>query len=264
MRSGKALRSRPLLLGVAGLAIVIVLWEAVSRLGIVRETSLPPASVTFARLGVELVRPALWVGTAETLVQIAASTALCLAIAVPLGLLIGRLPVLDRYTRSSVDFLRAVPGLALVPLFVLVIGAKPEMVIALAAFVAIWPLLTQTIDGARGVEPLALEMARTFRLGRARTFTAVVLPSAAPYVVTGLRITLNVALLVAVGAQLLVGAPGIGQQMATANANGDGVAIYAFSIWAGLLGVALNLLLRWAEDRALAWHKAATAQIGAA
>ncbi|WP_164520289.1 ABC transporter permease [Specibacter cremeus] len=258
------MKPRPVLLGTAGLLTFLAAWELISRLGIVRQTSLPPASTTLARLAVELGRPELWTRTLETLAQIVAGTGLCLVIAVPLGLLIGRLPAVDAYSRTSIDFLRAVPGLALVPLFVMFIGARPEMVVGLATFVALWPLLTQTIDGARSVEPLALEMARSFRLGGPRTFARIVLPSAAPYIVTGLRITLNVTLLVAIGTQLLVGAPGIGQQMAQANANGDGLAIFALSIWAGVIGVALNLALRWAEDRVMAWHKASTAQGGAA
>lgn len=258
------MKIRPLVLGAGGLLTVLGVWELVSRLGFVRQTSLPPASLTMARLAVELGRPETWLRTLETLVQIAVSTGVCLVIAVPLGLLIGRLPVFEAYTRTSIDFLRAVPGLALVPLFVMFIGARAEMVIVLAAFVALWPLLTQTIDGARSVEPLALEMARSFRLGRLRTFTRIVLPAASPYIVTGLRVTLNVSLLVAIGTQLLVGAPGVGQQMAMANVNGDGLAIFALSIWAGVIGVTLNLALRWTEDRLMAWHKASTAQNGAA
>lgn len=258
------MKLRSAILGAAGLLTLLTAWELISRLGIVRQASLPAASTTLARLAAELGRPDLWAQTLQTLAQIVIGAGLCIAIAVPLGLLIGRLPLLDAYSQTSIDFLRAVPGLALVPLFVMFIGARPEMVIGLSAFVALWPLLTQTIDGARSVEPLALEMARSFRLGKLRTFAQIVLPSAAPFIVTGLRITLNVTLLVAIGTQLLVGAPGIGQQMAQANANGDGLAIFALSIWAGIIGVTLNLALRWAENRLMAWHKASTAQSGAA
>lgn len=250
-------------LGATGVVASLALWELVSRLGIVPATSLPAASTTLARLALELSRPETWLQTASTILQMLAATVLCIVIAVPLGLVIGRFRAVDAVSRTSIDFLRAVPGLALVPLFVLFIGARPEMVILLATFVSVWPLLISTIDGARAVEPLSLEMARSFRLSRMRTFAQVILPAAAPFIVTGLRVTLNVALLVAVGAQLLVGSPGIGQQMAVANVNGDGLAIYALSIWAGILGVLMNLALRGVENKAMRWHKAATAQIGA-
>lgn len=258
------MRARPVLLGAAGLLGGLAVWEAVSRLGIVNPMSLPPASTTLVELASELTQRQTWTETIDTLVQIILSVALCLAVAAPLGLAIGRLRRMDAYSRTSIDFLRAVPGLALVPLFVLFAGARPVMVILLASFVAFWPLLTQTIDGARAVEPLTLEMARSYRLGSLRMFAGIVLPSAAPFIVTGLRVSVNVALLVAVGTQLLVGAPGIGQQMAVANANGNGVAVYALSLWAGIIGVALNLALRAAELRVMGWHKAMTEQNGAA
>lgn len=246
------------LLGALGVVSALGAWEAVSRLGIVPETSLPPASQTLQRLAVELGRPETWLGTVQTLAQAGVSVAICIALAVPLGILIGRVPLADRYTRSTIDFLRSVPGIALVPLLLLFIGAKPEMVISLAVFVAFWPLLIQTIEGARSVEPLALEMARAFRLGRARTLRRIVLPATTPQIITGLRMAITICLLVTVGAQLLSGAPGLGQQIAIANTKGDGLGVYAIGIWTGVLGILVNLALRAVEKRVLSWHIAAT------
>ncbi|WP_162903809.1 ABC transporter permease [Leucobacter sp. wl10] len=249
-------RGRAVLLGAVGVVGALVLWELISRLGIVSELSLPPASTVLERLAKELGRSATWTATAITLMQAVVSIVLCTVIAVPLGILIGRVPAVDRYTRSTIDFLRAMPGIALVPLFLLFIGATSEMVIFLASFAAIWPLLIQVIEGARSVEELALNMARGYRLSRGRQFFRVVLPATMPSIVTGLRLATTVALLVSIGAGLLSGAPGVGQLIAVANVNADGLGVFAFSLWSGVLGIAVLTVLRVTEGRLLAWHYA--------
>lgn len=247
-------RGRAALLGAAGVVGMLALWELVSRLGVVSAQSLPPATTVFGRLLAELGRSETWAATFTTLAQAAVSVVICTLIAVPLGILIGRVPVADRYTRSTIDFLRAMPGIALVPLFLLFIGATNEMVILLASFVAIWPLLIQTIEGARSVEELALDMARAFRLRPGRRFFRVVLPATMPSVITGLRLAVTVALLVSIGAGLLSGAPGIGQLIAVANINGDGLGVFAFALWGGMLGIVVLSGLRVIDARLLAWH----------
>lgn len=252
-------RGRAVLLGAVGVVGALVLWELVPRLGIVSPQSLPPASAVLERLAKELGRGETWTATLITLMQAAVSIVLCTLIAVPLGILIGRVPAVDRYTRSTIDFLRAMPGIALVPLFLLFVGATNEMVIFLASFVAIWPLLIQTIEGARSVEELALDMARGFRLSRGRQFFRVVLPATTPSVITGLRIALTGALLVSIGAGLLSGAPGVGQLIAVANVNADGLAVFAFALWSGVLGIVVLSGLRALEARLLDWHYARTA-----
>ncbi|MFI9604568.1 ABC transporter permease [Streptomyces sp. NPDC052043] len=249
---------RRTVLGGLGAAGALAVWELTSRSGLVPEASLPPASATLRRLAVELSHAQTWTQTGCTLAQAGVALLLCVVIAVPLGMLIGRVPVVEAYTRSTVNFLRSVPGLALIPLFVLFLGARPSMVVLLTAFIAGWPLLIATIEGARSVEPVSLDMARSFRLGRTRTLLRVVVPAASPFIVTGLQLTTVVTLLVVVGSELIVSAPGLGQQMAVANAGGDGLSIFALSVWTGVLGVAVNVALRCVENKVMGWHHAAT------
>lgn len=257
-------QGRAVLLGAAGFVGALGLWEVVARLGIVSERSLPPVSVVLTRLVTELGMGETWASTAITVMQAGASILICTLIAVPLGIVIGRVSTADRYTRSVIDFLRAMPGIALLPLFLLFIGATNEMVVFLASFTAIWPLLIQTIEGARSVDELALDMARSYKLTPLRQFFRVILPATAPSIVTGLRLAMTVALLVSVGAGLLSGAPGVGQLITVANINGDGLGVFAFAIWSGLLGIAILTCLRMLEERLLRWHYARARLEGAA
>lgn len=252
----KLRQSRAALLGALGIVCMLGLWQLIAWFEIVPARSLPSASTVLQRLVAELGEAATWNATFITLGQAALATLLCIVIAVPFGMLVGRFSIVDRYTRSTIDFLRAMPGIALVPLFLLFVGATNEMVIFLAAFVAVWPLLIQVIEGASAVEPLTLDMAQAFRLGRLRTFARVILPATMPSIITGLRLALTVALMVSIGAGLLSGAPGIGQLIAAANIAGDGIAIFAFAVWSGVLGVVLLIVLRIVEKRVLAWHYA--------
>jgi ABC-type nitrate/sulfonate/bicarbonate transport system permease component len=159
--------------------------------------------------------------------------------------------------------MRPVPSVALVPLAVLVFGLGITTKVFLVVFAATWPLLLQTIYGVQDVDPVAMDTMRSFGLGRLRRLVVVTLPSASPYVATGLRLSSSVALILAVTAELVVGSPGLGSQI-TAAENGNSTAlVYALIVATGALGWALSFGIRQAEARALAWHPAYRAAKGA-
>ena len=110
-----------------------------------------------------------------------------------------------------IEFLRPIPSAALIPLLFLTLGTNLKSEVFLAAFGAFWPLLVQTIYGVRDVDPVALETARSFGLGRLERLYRITLPSAVPYIATGLRISSTVALILAFTAELFMGTPGLGQ-----------------------------------------------------
>jgi ABC-type nitrate/sulfonate/bicarbonate transport system permease component len=141
-------------------------------------------------------------------------------------------------------------------LAVLVFGLGISTKVFLVVFAATWPLLLQTIYGVQDVDPVAMDTMRSFGVGRLRRLLVVTLPSASPYVATGLRISSSVALILAVTAELVVGTPGLGSQI-TAAENGNSTAlVYALIVATGALGWALSFAIRQGEARALAWHPA--------
>jgi ABC-type nitrate/sulfonate/bicarbonate transport system permease component len=147
-----------------------------------------------------------------------------------------------------------VPSVALIPLAVLIFGAGLESKWFLAAFAATWPILLQTLYGVRDVDPVGMETARSFGIKTPERLRRVVLPSALPYIATGVRISSAVALILAVTAELVLGAPGLGQQINIARQSGAVEAMYALIIATGLIGWGLNILLSTAERRVLHWH----------
>jgi ABC-type nitrate/sulfonate/bicarbonate transport system permease component len=124
----------------------------------------------------------------------------------------------------------------------------------LAAFAAFWPLLIQTYYGMHDVDPVTVDTARSFGLGRLARLRRVELPSAVGFIATGLRISLTVALILVVTAQLVIGVPGLGKDISIAQAGGDVPATYALVIATGILGWILNTAASAGERRLLRWH----------
>jgi ABC-type nitrate/sulfonate/bicarbonate transport system permease component len=115
-------------------------------------------------------------------------------------------------------------------------------------------LLIQTMYGVRDVDPVAIDTARSFGVGRFERFYRIVLPSAAPYIATGLRIASTVALILAFTAELFMGLKGLGQEVNYASSYGLDVQLYAYALATGFLGVAIHLAMNALERRALRWH----------
>ncbi|BBG01923.1 MULTISPECIES: ABC transporter permease [Pseudonocardia] len=243
------------LLPLAGVAAAIGVFELAPRIGLVDERFLPPASAMFAALGRLVVDGAgLWIPVGQTLQGWALGLGLAVLLALPLGILIGSVFLLFMASRSIVEFLRPIPSVALIPLAVLVFGAGLESKVFLAAWAATWPILLQTLYGVRDVDPVATETARSFGVSRRDRLLRVTLPSALPYVVTGVRISSAVALILVVTAELVLGAPGLGQEINIARQSAAVDTMYALIIVTGLIGWGLNALLARIEARLLAWH----------
>jgi ABC-type nitrate/sulfonate/bicarbonate transport system permease component len=237
-----------------GIAAAILVFEVLPRVGVVDRRFLPPASEMFGALFRMVSDGSLWEPVLQTLQGWALGLGTALLIALPLGILIGSVFLLFMSTRTIVEFLRPVPSVALIPLAVLVFGAGLESKWFLAAFAATWPILLQTLYGVRDVDPVALETARSFGIRTPERLWRVVLPSASPYILTGVRISSAVALILSVTAELVLGAPGLGQQINIARQSGAVADMYALIIVTGLIGWGLNILLSIAERHLLHWH----------
>jgi ABC-type nitrate/sulfonate/bicarbonate transport system permease component len=236
--------------------IIIVLagFEALARLEVIPSRYFPPTTVAFARLWQELFDLAFWLQVGQTMQGWASGLGIAFLIAVPLGIAIGSTWWLFHALRPIIEFLRPVPSVALIPLAVLVSGTGMATKVFLVAFASVWPLLLQLLYGVRAIDPTALDTARSFRLRRRDKFISIVLPSALPYLATGLRISSSVALVLAVTAELVVGSPGIGQGINAAQSSGNVELMYALIIVTGSLGWGLNAVLRQLERRLLHWH----------
>lgn len=248
-------------LRLGGVAVTLAALELCSRAGVLPSQWFPPVSQMYRELGQLVVAQPLWVEVGRTLRAWATGLGLAALLAVPAGIALGSSALALRMVRVVVEFLRPVPSVALIPLAVLVYGTGTQMKVFLIAFGTFWPVLLQTIYGVRDVDPVARDVARSYGLPALARFRHVTLPSTAPYIATGLRISSAIALILAVTAELVTGAPGLGRAIVVAESAGAVTRMYALIIAAGLLGWALNSAFQAVERRLLRWHPAQRAEV---
>lgn len=239
-------------LGILGVAAVA---ELLPRLGLVNPDYLPPISAIIAALLVLLAEPAFWQDLILTLSGWAQGLGLAVLIGAVVGIAAGLSDAVFHAIRPIVEFMRPVPSVALIPLAILAFGAGMESKVFLATFAASWPVLIHSMYGVRDLDPVQIEVAKSYRVTRPDLVFRVILPNALPYIATGIRIASSIALALVVSAELIIGVPGIGQAMSVARASGAVEQMYALLVISGLLGWGLNALLRVVESRALAWHQ---------
>ncbi|MCR2763549.1 ABC transporter permease [Microbacterium sp. zg.B48] len=255
--AGSAKR-KSIIRGAIGLVVLFVVAELISRSGIVDSAFLPPTSLVLVRTAELLVDPGFIGAVLATLQAWGIGLLICIVVAVSIGVVLGSSRGAYSASRAVIEFLRPIPSVALIPLAILVFGNDAEMKIALIVFSTLWPVLFNTIYGMHDVDPIAKLTAQSFGRGRVATLFSVSLPSAAPFIFTGIRIAASVALIVAVSAELLAGASdGLGRWMLDAGATGNRPdLVYAATIIAGLLGLAINGVLVLIERRFLSWQPA--------
>ncbi len=246
----------------AGVLVTLSCLELASRTGALPRQWFPPVTEMYAELARLVVGLPLWVEMGRTLSGWAAGLLIATVLAVPAGMVLGASALVFRLVRVVIEFLRPVPSVALIPLAVLVLGTGLETKVFLVAFATFWPILFQTIYGVQDVDPVATDTARSYGLGPPARFARVTLPSAAPYIATGLRIASAIALVLAVTAELVIGAPGLGQAIIVAQSGGAITLMYALIIATGLLGWVLNSAFSAAERRLLHWHPAQRREAG--
>jgi ABC-type nitrate/sulfonate/bicarbonate transport system permease component len=183
--------------------------------------------------------------------------ALAVLVGVPFGTLIGRSRNLSDFLNPALQFLRAIPGPALIPVFIILLGTESTMRVTLIAFGCIWPVLLNTIEGTRTVDPVQLETVKAFRIPRHARLWRIVLPAAMPKIFAGMRVSLSLAVILMVVSELVASTSGIGYRIQNAQ-----IMFLLTDMWCGivllaLIGYTLNWLFLKFEDRVLGWHRGA-------
>ncbi|MGO3394130.1 ABC transporter permease [Glutamicibacter arilaitensis] len=240
--------------GLIGIVIFLGIWELVPALGIVEAAYLPPASEVLLTLFADLALTAFWVAVGETMLAWFIGLATAVLLALVLGLVIGMSSFLRRATNSTIEFLRPIPSVALIPLAVLLFGTKIESSLMLIIYACFWQVLIQVLYGVADVDNVAMQTARSYGFSRIQRIRDVIFPTMLPYLMTGIRLGAAVALILAITAELIIGAPGLGKEIQLAQSGGAIAGMYALIVATGLLGVAINLCMRIIEKRVLSWH----------
>lgn len=231
------------------------------RLGLVEEDYFPPTSRIADALGTEVADGAFWTALGDTLTGWALGLAVAVGAGIVVGVLLSVVPYLRAATASTIEFLRPIPSVALIPLAVLLYGTELRSVLLLVVYAAFWQVLIQVLYGVQDVDPVAEETARSYGLGTWARIRYVLWPTALPYVMTGVRLAAAVALILAVTAELVIGAPGLGARIAVAQTSQAVPEMYALIVVTGLLGLLINVGARSVERRALAWHQSVRGEV---
>jgi ABC-type nitrate/sulfonate/bicarbonate transport system permease component len=237
-----------------GVLVVLGTLELLTRGEVISPRYFPPPSEMFAALWDEIGTASFWSAVGNTLQGWALGLGIAALIAIPAGIVIGSSRLVYRAFRGVIEFLRPIPSVALIPLAVLIYGSGLESKVFLAAFAATWPLLMQTLYGVQDVDPVATDTARSFGFSRFQRMLRVTLPSAVPYIATGVRISAAVALILAVTAELVIGSPGLGREINIARQGEATDLMYALIVATGLLGWLINAVFARGERRVLHWH----------
>lgn len=257
VRVAGRLRLRPSLArGVVGVVGFLAAAEIAIRIAPVNTEFLPPSTTVLASAAGLLVAPDFLTAMAATAGTWLVGLALSVAIAVPLGVLLGSLPAVRVATRALVEFLRPIPPVALIPLVIVLFGAGVQMKLTLVVYGAMWPILFNTVYALSEVDPVATDTARAFGFGRLTIIRRVWLPSAAPFIATGVRVSMAIALIITISCGLLAGGEnGIGIFIIRASSGaGHTDVVLAAAVLTGLLGYLGNTGLERTERALFGWH----------
>ncbi|MGW0240363.1 ABC transporter permease [Micromonospora chalcea] len=238
----------------AALLALAAIWETAPRAGLVDQVFLPPLSEVLAAWWELLRTGQLADHVGASLTRSLTGLALAVVTAIPLGLLIGWYRPLADLLSPLLEVFRNTAALALLPVFVLILGLGETSKIALVVYACSWPILLNTVAGVKGVDPLLIRSARSMGLNHLRLFQKVILPAAVPTVFTGVRLAGAYSILVLVAAEMVGAKAGLGYLVNYAQYNFAIPDMYAGIITISAIGLVVNQLLVAGERRFSTWR----------
>jgi NitT/TauT family transport system permease protein len=232
----------------------LALWETAPRLGLVDRVFLVPFSEVLTALHGLVASGELWQHTSASLSRALLGFGAAIAIAVPLGIAIGWYRPVSNLLTPILELFRNTAALALLPVFVLLLGIGETSKVALVIYACTFPILLNTISGVRTVDPLLIRSATSLGLSPLRLFQKVVLPAAVPTIFTGIRLAGASSILVLIAAEMVGARAGLGYLITASQLNFQIPNMYAGIVTIALVGVVLNGLLVGLERRFSRWR----------
>jgi len=237
------------------IAMLLLAWEISSARGWIDPVTFPRISVIF-----DSWLRAIWTSGDLTrqllpsLGRIFSGFVLACVIAIPLGLLMGSVSLVYRLLEPITEFIRPIPSSAYIPVAILFLGIGNEMKIFVVFLACCFPILLNTYGGVRGVDPVLIDTGRTFGISKLAAARQIILPAAMPNILTGMRISLGIALIVAVVAEMITGNSGIGYFILDMQRVFRVPEMFAGIFTLGLLGFLINFVFLRIESHFLRWR----------
>ncbi|MSP89205.1 MAG: ABC transporter permease [Alphaproteobacteria bacterium] len=230
----------------------MILWEMAAS-GVSGVIFAPP-SVVLARLAQDTLSGVLPMALLGSLAHLAVGFLLAVAVALPLGFAIGRSPPVAAMVEPVMNAIYAVPPVAMVPFLIIWFGLFYEARVALVFLMSVFEILVTVTVGARNVDPMLLQVGRSFGANRFRLVTVVMLPASLPFVFTALRVGLVRAINAMITAELFLAAVNLGALMKQSAQRFDMAGLLSLVVLLCLLGLAAQEGLKALESRLLPWH----------
>lgn len=240
--------------GLPAMLAFVLLWEMAPRLGWINALFFPPLSQVLASLGDMIASGLIVRHLGISLQRAAIGFLLAVAVAIPLGLLMGRYTFFERLSDFLVQTLRNTSQFALLPVFILVLGIGEASKIAITFYAAVFFLLVNTIVGVKSTDPLLLKAARSMGTSDWDLFRKVILPSAIPSIVAGARLGVKSSLFSVIAAEMLAAQSGIGFLIQNSSLMLQTDRMYAGILTLTIAGLLLNYALVAFERRATRWQ----------
>jgi sulfonate transport system permease protein len=226
--------------GLAVFALIVAVWEASVRLGAIAFEFFPAPSAIFAG-AIALAKDGILLhDLLHTLLSIAIGWSVAMIIGVSLGLLLGFSPLARRYGLASIEVLRPMPGIAFAPLGLLLFGFSLQTELVVMVLPTVWPVMINTMGGIANVHLRLTDVGRTFRMNSLEIVRYLLLPAAMPSIVTGGRISLGLALVMAIVAEIVGNPEGLGYGIVREQQALHPESMFAYIAVVGVLGLVLN------------------------
>lgn len=250
----KSRRLRRMAQTVVVVLALLLLWQLADQLGIL--PGVMPSALDVA-IGVVTVlgTGVFWNAIGNTLLSALIGWAIASALGIAVGLAVGGSRFLQRSTAFVMDFGRSFPALVLIPVFILLLGTNMTMKVVVVVLTCFWPVVIQTIQGSRRIDATVTDMARSYQIPFLLAFWRVRLPSALPFIATGVRLSASIAILVAVAVEVLSQTPGLGRQITSYQFVDQWDLAFAYLVFAGLSGWLIAGILVRGEARLLRWNR---------
>jgi ABC-type nitrate/sulfonate/bicarbonate transport system permease component len=236
--------------------IALCIWEVIAR--IMHTVYIPPVSQIFATFFHEWFSPTFHQQAIPSLYRMANGYIFACIVGISIGTLIGAYRPIYKLLDPVLQFLRATPPTAIIPVGILLIGIGDQMKIVVIAFGAMWPIIHTAADGARLVPFERLDTARVFGLSKMETLLRVILPSASPMIAAGMRTGLSISLILIVVSEMIGSTDGLGYYILQAQRTFAIPEMYGGIVLLAILGYSLNMGFLQLEQRILGWHYGAT------
>jgi NitT/TauT family transport system permease protein len=237
----------------AGIILLLLIWEIAPRIGLVDPTFFPSFSLVVEGWWGLAISGDLYAHFIASIVRSLSGFGLAILIAIPLGLIIGWYPLAMELLNPVLELFRNTAALALLPVFILLLGIGETSKISIVLFACVFPILLNTINAVRNVDPLLIRSAKSMGLSPYKLFYKVIIPASIPTIFTGIRMAGSASILVLIAAEMVGAKEGLGYLISYTQMNFQIPQMYAGIITISILGFILNYILVSIERKLSKW-----------